>query len=143
MGLRSSSISQEYDDMLQASFASDLHSFASFYGLSMSYKKLVRDRGIPLPPGRLIGPTLLVYWNSLKACVDEYSRDMRYLTKTTTSENSIVSVIGRILCSQVKKAATLHLLVVARSKGLLPSCNLAIHTSSSVYTRLRHGYNTV
>ena len=97
VGLPSSSIPHEYDDMLQASFASDLHSSASFYGLSMAYKKLVRDKGMPLHPARMIRPTLLVYWNYLKGGMHEYSRAMMSLIKNNTSANPIVSIIGGIL----------------------------------------------
>ena len=139
VGLPSESIPQEYDDMLQASFASDLHCFASFYGLSMAYRKLVRDRGMPLPPARMIRPTLLFYWNSLRGGMDENSRAMTSLTKTNTSENPIVSVIGRILRSQVNNAAIENRLAVARSKGLLPSCYVASNTIRSGYTKIRHG----
>ena len=139
MGLPSESIPQENDDMLQASFASNLHNFASFYGLSMACRNLVRDRSMPLPPARMIRPMLVVYWNSLKVGVDEYSRAMKSLIKTITSENPIVNVFGRILCSQVNNAAIVRRLAVARSKGPLPSCYVASNTSRSGYTKLRHG----
>lgn len=55
-------IPKEYDALLSSSHASDLFSFASYYNLSMAYKSLVAKNG-PLPPSRLIRPTMLVYWN--------------------------------------------------------------------------------
>ena len=70
--------------------------------------------------------------------VDEYSRALKSLTKTNTSENPIVSLIGRILCSQVNNAAIAHLLGVARRKELFRSCYVSSNTNRSGYTKLRH-----
>ncbi|CAN8073937.1 unnamed protein product [Agarophyton chilense] len=119
VGKGASAITNEYDDLLQTSHASDLHSYASYYSLSQAYKTLARNCGT-LPPARMIRPTAFVYCNYLKGGVNEFSRAMTSLCYKNSGENPIVSIIGRFLCAQVNNAAVVHCLSVARRKGRLP-----------------------
>ena len=102
-----------------------IFSLASFYNRSRTYKRLVESNG-PLPPSRKIRPALLVYWNALKGGVDEFSRNLKTLAYTNSSENPIVSIIGRLISSQVGSARIAHRFSVARSCGVLPQ-HYALH----------------
>lgn len=85
-----------------------------------SAKRYAAARGVPFPPTRMIRPTTLVFWNSLKGGVDEYSRAMQNLTRSNVSENAIVTIITRLLMAQVCNAAVAHRLVKSRQTSVLP-----------------------
>ena len=129
-------IPKRYEDLVENTFAADLYSLASFYNLSQAYKALVHRNG-PLPPSRMIRPLLLVYWNTLKGGVDEFSRALKTLAYTNTSENPIVSIIGRLISSQVGNAAIAHRFFIARKRGVLPPLNHE-WCKSQTYKKIRH-----
>ena len=136
IGGDASGIPNRYDVLLEDTFATDLYSLASFYNLSQAYRNLVQKNG-PLPPSRMIRPTLLVYWNTLKGGVDEFSRALKTLAYTNTSENPIVSIVGRLISSQVGNAAIAHRLSIARKREVLPDMNHERCTIQT-YKTLRH-----
>jgi hypothetical protein len=120
IGKSSRDIPIEHDSILTDSHASDLHSLCAYYSLNMSLSTLISRSQSPLPPARMIRPTILVFWNALKGGVDEYSRSMQAFSRSNVSENPGVSVIGRILMSQAANAAVIHRLALARCNQKLP-----------------------
>ena len=136
VGKHASHIPSEYDILLSGSHSPDLYSLASHYNLCKAYKMLVDANG-PLPPSRMVRPTLLVYWNALKGGVDEFSWALKSLAYTNSSENPIVGVIGRPICGQVCNAAIVHRIAIARTKGYL--LNSEEHaTAKDGYKNTRH-----
>ena len=131
-------IPEKYDDLLQGTFATDLTSFASYYNLSLAYKSLVTLKG-PQPPARMIRPTALIHWNVVKGGVDEFSRALKTLAYTNNSENPIVSVIGRLLCSQVHNMAVVIRLSIAKRKGYLDNDSNTSRAAQRLgYSYVRH-----
>eukprot|EP00178_Gracilaria_changii_P016681 TRINITY_DN479_c3_g1_i11.p1 TRINITY_DN479_c3_g1~~TRINITY_DN479_c3_g1_i11.p1 ORF type:complete len:1373 (+),score=138.00 TRINITY_DN479_c3_g1_i11:3191-7309(+) len=137
IGDKADKIPKQYDALLLDSYATDLYSFGSFYNLAKAYKQLANDKG-PLPPSRMIRPSALVFWNLLKGGVDEFSRNMKQMCYTNSSENPIVSVIGRLLCSQVANAGVVYRMVKARLSGMLPRNNKQDFETRASYRKLRH-----
>ena len=122
IGKPAENIPREYDDLLKSSNASDLYSFASYYSLGIALRKRIMERKSPLPPARMIRPTILVYWNALKGGVDEYSRAMKTFSRNNACENPIVSVIGRLIFGQINNSGVLQRIVLARAKNrILPN----------------------
>lgn len=68
----------------------------------------------------MIRLTLNVYWNNLKGGIDVISNYMRTISRTNVSENPIVSIVGRLLSTQVNNAAVAYRLSIARRQGNLP-----------------------
>lgn len=136
IGSVASQIPKRYDDVIENTFAADLDSLASFYSFSQAYKTLVYNNG-PLSPSFMIGPQLLVYWNTLKGGVDEFSRALKTLAYINTSENPIVSIIGRLTSSQVGNAAIAYRCFIARKCGVLPRINQEMYRYQA-YKRMRH-----
>ena len=118
IGMNARSIPSVYEGLLADTYAADLYSFASFYNLSEAYKELSLTRG-PLPPARMIRPSGLVFWNLVKGGVDEFSRALKSLCYHNSSENPIVSILGRLLCAQVSNAAIVHWFSIAKARGML------------------------
>ena len=94
VGREARCIPAEYNSILSARQASDLHTWASIYSLCQAYKDRVQQHG-PLPLSRMIRPIFLVYRNALKGGVDEFSRALTTLAYTNTSAHPIVRIIGR------------------------------------------------
>lgn len=92
-----------HNDLIENTFTADHFSLASFHNLILSVRNLIYKNG-PLPPSRIIRPKILVYWNTLKGGVEEFSRALKTLACTNASEIPIVRIIGRVICSQVGKA---------------------------------------
>ena len=65
IGKASENIPAAYDELLHKTHATVLDSYASFYSFSNAYKSLANHSGA-LPPARMIRPSALVFWNSLK-----------------------------------------------------------------------------
>ena len=61
--------------------------------------------------------------------MDEFSRALKSLCYTNSSENPIVSVLGRLLVAQVNNAALAHRLSIAKRRGLLPEPSSHIDTN--------------
>ena len=87
----------------------------------------------------MIRPSALVYWNYLKGWVEEFSRALKSLCYTNSSENPIVSVLGRWLAAQVNNAALAHRLSIGKRRGLLPDPSSHIDTNhKKAKSALRH-----
>ena len=138
VGGESENVPKEYDDILKNSHASDLYSFASYYGLSEAIRKELRLRGEPIPPARMIRLTPAVYWNNLKGGVDVISRYFRTLARTNISENPVVSIIARLLSMQVNNAAVAFRLHKARTQLILPSVEEFESSRKIGYASVRH-----
>ena len=119
VGRETSCIPAEYNSIISASHASDMHTWASVYSLCQSYKHRVQQHG-PLPPSRMIKPIFLLYWSALKGGVDEFSRALTTLAYTNTSEHPIASIIRLLFCAQVAIAAIVHRLGIPRDEEKLP-----------------------
>ena len=115
IGASCEGIPVEYDKILSSTHASEIQSFCSYYNLSMALKRAVKDTGRTLPPDRMTRPKILVVWNALKGGVDEYSRSLKSYAITTVCENPVVSVIGRMLSTQVANAALVHHFSIAKN----------------------------
>lgn len=109
----------QYDAFLSDSYASDLDSFCSYYSLRASIYNLIEETGHPIPPTNMIRPKPLVFWNAVKGGVDEYSRAMTRITRTNVSENPLVSVIGRLLASQLNNAAVVYRMFLAKQSFII------------------------
>ena len=51
--------------------------------------------------------------------MDEFSRAVKSLAYTNSSENPIVSILGGLICGQVCNASIVHRIAIARMKGYL------------------------
>ena len=114
-------IPKQYDGLLKQSHASDINSISSYHSLSNEIRRLIRYRGRPLPPARMIRLTPAVYWNYLKGGVDVISRYMKTLARSNISEKPVTSIIALLLVIQVNNAAICFRLNMAREKGKLLS----------------------
>ena len=56
----------------------------------------------------MIRPKILIAWNALKRGVNEYSRNLKSYAINAGCENPVVSVIGRIMSTQVANSALVH-----------------------------------
>ncbi len=65
----------------------------------------------PLPPCRMLRPSVPVVWNPLKGVVDEYSRYMKSFTMAGTAEDPTVTMISRLLLTQPANAALVYRLI--------------------------------
>ena len=72
-----------------------------------------------------------------KRGVHEFSRALKSLTYTNASENPMVSVIGRLICSQVNNAAFVRRVSIVKRNGSLPD--------TDVYRKVENhpGYNAL
>jgi B-box zinc finger len=111
-------IPKEYETSIHGSHVPDFHSFSSYYRLSQAMSSAVKYG--PLPPARMIRPTILVAWNALKGGVDEYSRIMKHFCRANAAEPPTVTVLGRIIMTQAANSAILYRLSLARARGKLP-----------------------
>ena len=137
IGKKAKEIPKEYDELLGNTHAVDIFSFVSFYNVSKAYKCLATNRG-PLPLARMIRPTSVIYWNHVKGGVDEFSRTLKVLSYQNTSENPIVSVLGRLICAQINNAAVVYRLSVAKGRGLLLENNACEREMRKGYVAMRH-----
>lgn len=138
VGGESANIPQQYDVMLKNSQASDLYSFASYYGLSQAIRKELRLRGEPIPPARMIRLTPVVYGNNLKGGVNVISRYLRTQARSNISENTVVSIIARLLSMQVNNAAVAFRLHKARTQHIQPSVEEFESSHKNGYASVRH-----
>ena len=140
IGKDAKQIPNEYDDLVQNTFASDIHSFASYYNMSTSIKKHVIQTGLPITPARMVRPSVLVFWNAVKGGVDEYSRNMTHLTHHNVSQNPLTTVVLRLLMSQIHNAAVAYKLCLASLSGVVSSLSTDYDNNrrGGKYKSLRH-----
>ena len=91
-----------------------------------------------MPSARIIRPKILVMWNAVKGGVDEYSRALRTFAMTNVSENPLVSIIGRMLSTQIPNAALVYRLWVAKETGKICEEVEMIPEHQRSYAKLPH-----
>lgn len=67
----------------------------------------------------MIRTNLLVFCNAVKGGVDKYSKAMKDLARNNVAENPIVSILGRLISSQVSNCAVVHRLYLVEETGKL------------------------
>ena len=137
IGKPSKNIPASYDEVLHNSNATDLHSHASFYNHSNAFKRLAIQNGA-IPPARMIRPSALLDLNYLKGRVKEFNRALKSLCYTSSSENLIIGVLGRLLVAQVNNAALMLGLSISKRRGLLLDASPHIGTMKKGYSALIH-----
>ena len=96
------------------------------------------ERKIPLPPARMIRPTVLIYWNALKGRVDEYSRAMKTLSRNNACEKPILSVIKRLICEHINNSGVLNRISLPRANNRLVSNIGEVPAHMREYVKTRH-----
>lgn len=114
-------IPEVFKELVNESYASDYESVLSYFGLSKALRTKTISSAKPLPPARMIRPTSLVFWNTLKGGVDVFSRTMMTFARKNSSEHPIARLVARQLSAQVANAGLVYRLILAVQKKKIPS----------------------
>lgn len=81
----------------------------------------IRTAPHPCPPARMIRPSALVFWNSIKSGIDVYSSLMISFARTNVSEDPLASIIARLLFTLISNSANVYRSLLAASKRKIPT----------------------
>jgi hypothetical protein len=117
-------------------YACDADTIGGTLSLWTAIDKLVKERGRPLPEGRMLIPTIVAMWNRNKGPIDVFSRFM----KNCHSRHAMLSAIGniwlRLLMTRVYNAY--QTFVLSRSVAFLVSDDCSGYASFQKH-RKKHG----
>ncbi|CAN8074415.1 unnamed protein product [Agarophyton chilense] len=85
----------------------------------------------------MILPRVIINWNALKGGVDEYSSRMKSFARANVSESPIVTIIGRLLSTQVSNAGLVPSMALAEELGRFRADVDALPDHRTGYRQLR------
>ena len=98
---------------------------------------MVSTTGKPLPILRHIRPRIIVYWNSVKGGIDEYSRELAELKVKIVNVSPVVTYVLRFVLSLHYNAFLVLRLLKARELGIIPRSASNLPGKSRSYHTLR------
>ena len=116
--------------------AVDAYTVQKALDLWRAISHLVSTRGRPLPPGRMLIPTIIAMWNRNKGPIDVFSRFMKNCHARHAQLSPLANIWLRLLMSRVYNAYQSYIL--SRSAPFLLSDDCTGYTSFQTHRKL-HG----
>jgi hypothetical protein len=123
-------------DGITLTHAVDRYTITKALDLWRAISNLVKTRGRPLPPGRMLVPTIIAMWNRNKGPIDVFSRFMKNCHARHAQLSPLANIWLRLLMSRVYNAY--QSFVLSRSAPFLLSVNCTGYASFQANRKL-HG----
>jgi hypothetical protein len=123
-------------DGIKLTHAVDAYTIGKALDLWRAINNVVKDRGRPLPPGRMLLPTIIAAWNRNKGPIDVFSRFMKNCHARHSKVPPLANIWLCLLMSQVYNAY--QSFILSRSVSFLLSDDCTGYSRFQAHRKL-HG----
>jgi hypothetical protein len=129
----------DHFDYTSIPYAVDMGTVQNTLRLWRAVDLIVRERGSPLPPGKMILPTIIAMWNRCKGPIDVYSRFLKNAHATHSKLAPSAAVWLRIIMTCVYNAYQAQCLI--RSQHYLLSENCTSYTAYQLHRKRAESFS--